>query len=163
MNWKKLGAIIGKAAPLLGTALGGPAGATIGALVSSALGVEDTPQAVSQAVKNDPDALIRLKQFELENEESIRNHAFKILDAELNDKQSARENHKHNPMPAIICVALTGLIALGTWLLFDVGIPDNNREIAYLLFGTMLAKWGDSIAYWVGTTRSSQEKTRLLK
>lgn len=163
MNWKKLGGIIGQSAPLLGTALGGPAGATIGTLVAGALGVESTPQAVEQAVKNDPDALIKLKRFELENEQSIREHAFKILDAELNDKQSAREHHKHNPMPAVICVSLTCLIAVGVWLLFRTGIPENNQEIAYLLFGTMLAKWGDSIAYWVGTTRSSQEKNKFWK
>ena len=163
MNWKKLSKIVGKAAPLVGTALGGPAGGTIGGMIANALGVEETPEAIEHAIKNDPDALVKLKQFEYDNERDIRKHAFEVLNAELSDKQNARAHHKHNPMPAVICVSLTGLIALGTWLLFDVGIPDNNREIAYLLFGTMLAKWGDSIAYWVGTTRSSQEKTRLMK
>ena len=163
MNWKKLGGIIGKAAPLLGTALGGPAGATVGTLIAGALGVENTPKAIEEAVKSDPEALVKLKQFELDNEQSIREHAFKVLDVELKDKQSARESHKHNPMPAFICSALTALVGGGAYLLFTVDIPPGNQEIAYLLFGTMLAKWGDSIAYWVGTTRSSQEKTRLLK
>jgi hypothetical protein len=163
MSWKKIGKIVGKAAPLLGTALGGPAGATVGTLIAGALGVEDTPRAVEQAVKNDPDALLKLKQFELENEQDIREHAFKVLDVELKDKQSARDSHKHNHMPAIIAVALTFLVGGGAYLLFTVHIPEANQEIAYLLFGTLLAKWGDSIAYWVGTTRSSQEKTRLLK
>jgi len=163
MNWKKISKIVGKAAPLLGTALGGPAGGTVGAMIAGALGVDETPEAVERAIKNDPDSLLKLKQFELENEKSIREHAFKVLDVELKDKQSAREAHRHNPMPAFICAALTFLVGAGAYLLFTLHIPDANQEIAYLLFGTLLAKWGDSIAYWVGTTRSSQEKTRLLK
>ena len=66
-------------------------------------------------------------------------------------------------MPAVICVALTFLVGAGAYLLFSVVIPEGNKEIAYLLFGTLLAKWGDSIAYWVGTTRSSAEKTKMIK
>lgn len=163
MNWKKLGNIVGQAAPLVGAALGGPAGGAIGALLAGSLGVEESPQAIEKAIRNNPEALTKLKQFELENEQHLRDHAFKVLNTELKDKQSAREHHKHNPMPAIICIAITLLVAGGAYMLFTMDIPDSNEEIAYLLFGTLLAKWGDTIAYWVGTTRSSQEKTRLLK
>lgn len=163
MNWSDVAKLAGKAAPLLGTALGGPAGGAVGAIVASALGVENTPEAVSVAVKNDPDAMVKLRQIELDHESQLKAYAFKTLDAELADKQNARAAHKHNPMPAVICVALTFLVGAGAYLLFTIDIPDGNREIAYLLFGTLLAKWGDSIAYWVGTTRSSAEKTRLLK
>jgi len=54
------------------------------------------------------------------------------------------------------------LVGLGAYALFKFNIPEENSEIAYLLFGTLLAKWGDSIAYWIGTTRSSAEKDRRL-
>jgi hypothetical protein len=66
-------------------------------------------------------------------------------------------------MPMIICIALTGMVAGGAYMLFTMDIPVDNKNIANLLFGTLLAKWGDSIAYWVGTTRSSSEKTKLMK
>jgi len=78
---------------------------------------------------------------------------------ELADTQNAREHHKHSKMPAIICIGLTLMVAVAGYLLMTVSIPTPNKEIAYLLFGTLLAKWGDSIAYWVGTTRSSAQKT----
>ena len=163
MNWSDIKDVVGKFAPLVGTAIGGPAGATIGTMVSSALGVDNTPSAVSAALSNNPEAAIKLRQFEIDNEANIREHAFKVLDVELKDKQSARETHKHNPMPMIICIALTLMVAGGAYMLFVMNIPVDNKQIANLLFGTLLAKWGDSIAYWVGTTRSSSEKNRLMK
>jgi hypothetical protein len=43
MNWSKVGDIAGKALPVLGTVLGGPAGGTVGAMIAGALGVEDDP------------------------------------------------------------------------------------------------------------------------
>ena len=163
MKWRDLVSVVGKAAPLVGTAIGGPAGATIGGLVANALGVDNTPDAVAEAIKNDPEAAIQLKRFQAENEQHLREYNFKVLDAELRDKQNARQMHRHNPMPALLCVAMTVLVAAGAYLLFTIDIPDDNQEIAYLLFGTVLAKWGDSVSYWVGTTRSSAEKTKLIQ
>lgn len=64
MNWKDLEEDIGKAAPVLGGLIGGPAGAGIGAIVASVLGVGNTPQEVSQALKTDPDAAVKLRQIE---------------------------------------------------------------------------------------------------
>lgn len=162
MKWSDIASQIGKFAPLVGTAVGGPGGAALGTMLANALGVDDDPVAVQTVLATDPEAGVKLKQFQLENEQHIRDLAFKTLDVELKDKQNARKEHKHSKMPATICIALTIMVAVGAYLLFTLNIPEGNREIAYLLFGTTLAKWGDSIAYWVGTTRSSAEKTQKL-
>lgn len=65
MNWKDIATDIGKIAPTLGLALGGPAGAAVGAIVSSALGTPNDPAAVQAALGN-PDTLVKLKQIESE-------------------------------------------------------------------------------------------------
>jgi len=162
MNWKDIQSVVGKAAPFIGTALGGPAGGAMGSMLANVLGVEPTPQAISEELRNNPEALIKLKQFELENEQQIREMAFKTLDVELKDKQSARDAHKESRMPAAICVALTAMVLLGGYAIFATEIPTANETLANLLFGALIAKWGDSIAYWVGTTRSSSDKSKLL-
>jgi hypothetical protein len=64
MEWKDIANTVGKAAPILGTLLGGPAGTAIGALVASALGTAATPDAVSQAMQTNPDAAVKLAQIE---------------------------------------------------------------------------------------------------
>ena len=64
MNWSDIAKTVGSAAPLLGTLLGGPAGAAVGAMVASALGTGATPDEVSQALAVNPDAAVKLKQIE---------------------------------------------------------------------------------------------------
>jgi len=160
MNWKDVGKAVGKFAPLLGGALGGPGGAAIGSLVASSFGVENDPDKIAAAIGGDPDAAVKLLAIQNGHEERLQELALQTLAVELADKANAREAHKHNHMPALICIALTFMVSAGAWMLFNLNIPDSNMEISYLLFGTMLAKWGDSIAYWVGTTRSSAEKDR---
>lgn len=63
MNWKDIASDIGKAAPLLGTLLGGPAGGEIGALLSKTLGTDNDPASVASMLAN-PDALVKIKQIE---------------------------------------------------------------------------------------------------
>lgn len=60
MNWKDIGEAVGKFAPTLGTLLGGPVGAGIGSLISAALGTQNTPDAVQQALTADPQAATKI-------------------------------------------------------------------------------------------------------
>lgn len=64
MEWKDISKLVGTAAPILGTLLGGPAGMAIGSIVASGLGVGNTPDEVSQALAVNPDAAVKLKQIE---------------------------------------------------------------------------------------------------
>jgi hypothetical protein len=64
MEWKDVAKVVGGAAPILGTLLGGPGGAAVGALIASALGAGNTPDEVSQALVTNPDAAVKLKEIE---------------------------------------------------------------------------------------------------
>ena len=70
--WDNVKNILGTAAPIIGTLIGGPAGTAVGSLVASALGVENTPQAIEQELKNNPEALVKLKKFEFENQVQLK-------------------------------------------------------------------------------------------
>lgn len=67
MDWSDIAGIVGKAAPVIGGVLGGPAGAAAGAVLSSVLGVDNNPEAIANAVRNDPEAAVRLREAELEH------------------------------------------------------------------------------------------------
>ena len=69
MDWKEIGKHIVKiGAPLLGTALAGPAGGAIGGVVASAFGVDpEKPDEVLQAITTDPNALVKLKEIQSAN------------------------------------------------------------------------------------------------
>ena len=64
--WSGIKKIIGGAAPVLGTVLGGPFGAAAGALVADALGVDATPAAVERVLQQDPHALAKVAAMEAE-------------------------------------------------------------------------------------------------
>jgi hypothetical protein len=64
MEWKDLASSIGKFAPLIGTVIGGPAGAAVGALVSASLGTDNDPSAVQQALVSNPEVALKLAQLE---------------------------------------------------------------------------------------------------
>lgn len=85
MEWKDISGVISKAAPLVGTLIGGPAGAAVGGIVSAALGVDNTPYAVQEALKTNPDAAVKLAQIESEQAVQLRSLA---VSAEQNRLQA---------------------------------------------------------------------------
>lgn len=161
MGWDDIKSAVGKIAPIAGTLLGGPAGAAVGGLISSALGVENNPEAVALALGN-PDAVIKLKELESSERQHLLQMQLSTLQAELADTQNARNAHSNSKMPALITFMLTAICAGLLYAILMFPIVDENKELAFTLFGTCFTLWSSSISYWVGTTRSSSEKTRIL-
>lgn len=102
MDWKDIGSIVGKAAPILGTLVGGPAGAAIGGLIAAALGTSNTPDAITAAIATDPQAALKLAQFESDNRTKLQEMMFAHSDAliaastaavqaDVDDRKSARD------------------------------------------------------------------------
>lgn len=71
MDWSDVGGMVAKAAPLVGSMLGGPAGGAVGGLIAKALGTDATPEAAAQVLKTDPEALERVRKLEMENEREL--------------------------------------------------------------------------------------------
>lgn len=72
MDWKDIVPKVGAFAPILGTLLGGPAGGAIGGMVASALGVDAHPDAVSQAIATNPEAAVKLRQIEADQQTKLQ-------------------------------------------------------------------------------------------
>ena len=72
MSWSVVKNVIGKAAPLVGGLLGGPVGGSVGALIASTLGVDNDPDEVLRELKNNPDALVKIKTLESEERVALR-------------------------------------------------------------------------------------------
>jgi hypothetical protein len=92
MDWKDIAGKIAGFAPMLAsvltaTGVGAPAAAAVaatGALISSALGCENNPDAVSQALITDPNAAVKLAQIEADHGEHIAAITAGTRAAELN-------------------------------------------------------------------------------
>lgn len=63
-DWKDAARSVAKHAPMLATVLGGPVAGAVASVVASALGVENTPDAVIEAVRTNPEAAVKLAEIE---------------------------------------------------------------------------------------------------
>ena len=99
--WDKVLELIGSAAPAVGTLLGGSAGNAVGELVARALGVENSPEAIENELRNNPEAYLKLKELEVSKELAIlkaqfenkvedNRHKEHYTNVEVQDKQNAR-------------------------------------------------------------------------
>ena len=162
MNWSGLGKKVADVAPLLGTALGGPVGTGIGSVVAAAFGSGNNPDDIAKAIDADINSHLKLKELQLTHKQKLEEIALETTRAELQDKQSARTAHKDSNMPAAVTIVMSLLATLYGVGLFFVEFPDSNRDMINYFGGQMITLWVASVVYWVGTTRSSSDKTKLL-
>ena len=100
MKWSDLGKKIADMAPMLGTALGGPAGAGIGSIIAGIFGSEDKPEAVLEAIKADPNAAVKLQ--EIQSQERVRLQEIILATeasnlAQINQTMRAESKSEHWP------------------------------------------------------------------
>lgn len=163
MNWKDIGKQVASAAPVLGSALGGPVGGAAGALIASVFGVENTPDAVDKAIKADPESALRLRELEqrhIERLTELENDRFRI---ETNDVQSARSAHNHHWAPSALTMLLLTMYGAAFGALLFWAIPDANKDMVNFMLGQLSGMLSGCVVYWVGSTRASANKDSLLK
>lgn len=168
--WSYVKPIIGTAAPLLGTALGGPAGAAAGTLVAAALGVENKPDAVVEAIKANPEAVLKLKELELAHKVELERMILEGERIRLADVASARQREVDTTkatgkrdinLYTLAWVLVVGFFVLVGTLIFKE-LPKDSNGVIFMLFGTLATGFGCVTQYFFGSSKSSQEKTSLL-
>lgn len=175
MDWTKVANFVKGAAPLLGTVIGGPVGTLAGgavSLIASAFGVEDAenPEAVYEAIKADPNAVVKLKEIELDNKVELNKLALQQDQAYLADTQNARSaqvqreqttGKKDVNLYALAWTIVVGFFSL-TGILTFVPIPTDSTGVVFLLFGALIAGFTQVINYFFGSSKSSTDKTKML-
>ena len=178
--WDNIKELIGTSAPVIGTLLGGPAGGAVGGLISKALGVENTPEAIELALTNNPDALVKIKELETSKElailqaelerkridvDSVINN--RKLDNEkdqmfLADKQSARsrqvESEKATGEVDVALYVIAGVIVVAFFvsilalIFITLDKQSGTYELLLMLFGALTTKFGTVVDYFFGAS-----------
>jgi len=47
-------------------------------------------------------------------------------------------------------------------VVFTTELPEGNKEVAYLVIGSLVAKFGDVIAYFYNSSKGSADKTEII-
>jgi hypothetical protein len=150
-------------APTIATALGGPlAGMAISA-VAKAIGV--SPDEVQDVISSgkltaEQVASIQLAELELKKQAQSMNLDFAKLIAE--DKQSARDMQiaTKSWIPALLAVFVTiGFFGILLGLMTE---HFKTSDALMLMLGSLATAWTGVMAFYFGSSASSQAKTELL-
>ncbi|WP_028310991.1 hypothetical protein [Derxia gummosa] len=175
MDWQEIAADVGKAAPLLSSLLGGPAGGAVGALVSSALGTPAGDAQAAAAALADPAAAARLREIETTHIERLQALAVQAAQQQLaadtaalataaQDRASARamQTETRDITPRLLAGAVVlGWLCVQGWLLGHT-VPADMREIIARLLGTLDAALCLVLNFYFGSSASSRAKDAAL-
>jgi uncharacterized membrane protein YccC len=169
MNWKDLASTVGKAAPILGTLLGGPAGAAVGSIIASALGTGNDPAEVERAIAADPQALVKLREIEASKTVRLQELATDMAKHELAtaaaDRASAREREVKTGdsfTPRALALLVTfGFFGVLGYLLVN-GKPEQGGDALLVMLGGLGTAWTAIVSYYFGSSAGSAAKTGLL-
>lgn len=181
MNWSDIGNILGKSAPMVGSLLGGPAGAAVGALVASALGVTSDPDAVNSALAADPEALVKVQELQLNAKVQLQQLAVQIetvriqaesaqYAAEAADRDSARQLAGKQPndlvRPTITFIMLGGSIFIIAAVTLGWALDVITNVTAALTVGNVMGAWfmmtKECLGFWFGMTKESQKQNAIV-
>jgi hypothetical protein len=170
INWRDLASTVGKAAPILGTLLGGPAGAAVGSIIASALGTGNDPAEVEKAISADPASLVKLREIEAGKSVRLQELATDMAKHELAtaaaDRDSAREREANTGdtfTPRALAMLVTfGFFGVLGYLLIE-GKPAAGGDALLVMLGGLGTAWTAIISYYYGSSAGSAAKTELLK
>lgn len=67
---------------------------------------------------------------------------------------------------AIYMYILGGVVVVGIMiivaLLIYVELPSGNRDVLFILVGTLAAKFSDVVSYFYGSSKGSSDKTTII-
>jgi hypothetical protein len=80
------------------------------------------------------------------------------------DTADARDMQKVNKsnFPAVLCSALTIGFFGALYGMMTMTIPEGNKDVVYLMVGSMGTAWVGSVQFWIGTTKGSSDKNNML-
>jgi hypothetical protein len=105
---------------------------------------------------------LRMNELESAKEQQALSIARDEMALTVDDRKSARLSLSHSAMPQVLSFMLTAFIAGIVYLLFYVGVPEASKESLLIVLGIVIKEWGGSMQFWFGTTRSSQEKNKII-
>lgn len=169
--------------PIAGQVLGSvhPLGGMAASMIGKALGIDNPEtlarnelesQIVARIDNATPEQLLALQQVDNDFKMKMADMQYtpQRLENELaaldtQDRGSARTMAQELgtiwPQFTIV-VTLTIMVGGLMWFLTHGTVPEGSRTMLNILLGSVMTAWLSSIAFFVGTTRSSARKTELM-
>lgn len=151
-------------APVLATAVAGPAGGAAVGWIASKLGIDDaTVEGVTQALTTNPEMALKLKELDLEYaklEVADRDSARKAYAAVATSEYATKLEKMVVPLLALGVVGLA--FALIAVLMF-VNTPQDQQQLIIFALGFITSAAGQVLSFYFGSSQGSKEKTKEIQ
>jgi len=151
-------------APVLATAVAGPAGGAAVGWIASKLGIDDaTVEGLTQALTGNPEMAMKLKELDLE---------YAKLDAL--DRDSARQAYAAvatSEHATKLDKSVVPLLALGTvtlafsfiGILMFKDVPVDQQQMVIFALGFITSSAGQVLSFYFGSSQGSKDKTKEIE
>jgi len=157
MEWLK------QIAPTIATCLGGPLAGLAVTAISKALGVdEDKVQDTINEGKLSADQIVCIKQAEIELQKSAQELGLNFEQLAVQDRASARDLQKETK--SIVPPILSVLVTVGFFGIL-IGLMSgqiHTSDALMLMLGSLGTAWTGIIAFYFGSSASSQAKDAMI-
>ena len=150
-------------APGLATAVMGPAGGMVVKAIAEKLGVDPTESAVEAHLQANPQDAVKLAEIKLEELKAHNENTDSARKMNAEIQLSATSSFLAKNTAYIIDFVIVGAAILLAFLLFFVGVPDENKELAYTAFGSLLTLCGTVVNFHRGSSQGSKDKGDEVK
>ena len=149
-------------APTLATAVAGPLGGAAVTALASKFGVSDSVDAVAKAIAGDPKAAEKLQELELEMAKlDMANTAdARKMNSEIQNSTTASWLAKN--IAYVIDVSIIAGALTMTFVVFIVGVPEQNKSMAFTALGSLWTLTGTVVNFHRGSSAGSTAKTEEM-
>jgi hypothetical protein len=151
-------------APVLATAVAGPAGGAAVGWIASKLGIpDDTIEGVTKALTGNPEMTMKLKELDLE-----------YAKLEIADRDSARKAYAQvatseyatkldKVVVPVLALGVVGLAFTLIGVLMFVNTPQDQQQIIIFALGFITSAAGQVLSFYFGSSQGSKDKTEEIK
>jgi hypothetical protein len=151
-------------APVLATAVAGPAGGAAVGWIASKLGIDDaTVEGVTVALTSNPEMTMKLKELDLEYaklEQQDRDSARKAY-AEVATSQYA--THLDKAVVPILALGTVALAFLFIGILIFIDVASDQQQMIIFALGFITSSAGQVLSFYFGSSQGSKDKTKELE
>ena len=151
-------------APVLATAIAGPAGGAAVGWLADKLGVPDaTVDGITEALQGNPELTIKLKELDLEyaKMDALDRDSARKAYAEVATSQYATKLDK-----AVVPILALGTVALAfgfIGLLMVKDVPVDQQQMVIFALGFITSSAGQVLSFYFGSSQGSKDKTKEIE
>jgi hypothetical protein len=151
-------------APVLATAVAGPAGGAAVGWIASKLGIDDaTVEGVTEALTGNPEMTMKLKELDLEYAKLDQQDRDSARKAYASVATSEYATHLEKAVVPILALGVVGLAFMLIAVLMFVNTPQDQQQIIIFALGFITSAAGQVLSFYFGSSQGSKDKTKEIQ